>query len=152
MAKRRKAAALCPLRDKDRGRAGQRKVMWSSNPNPGHISRQNKFKKICAPLFIAVLFTVARHGNDLSVCPQISGQKRCIYTQRNSSHKKEWDNAICRKLGGPRGYLDRPKVQKWKSHSVMSDSLQPHGLQPTRLPCPWNSPGKNAGVGSHSLL
>ena len=32
------------------------------------------------------------------------------------------------------------------------DSLQPHGLQPTRLLCPWNSPGENTGVGSHSLL
>ena len=35
---------------------------------------------------------------------------------------------------------------------VVSDSLQPHGLQPSRLLCPWNSPGKNTGVGSHSLL
>ena len=36
--------------------------------------------------------------------------------------------------------------------SVASDSLQPHGLSPARLPCPWDSPGKNTGVGSHSLL
>ena len=36
--------------------------------------------------------------------------------------------------------------------SVMSDSLQPHGLQPTRLLCPWDSPGKNTGVGCHALL
>ena len=36
--------------------------------------------------------------------------------------------------------------------SVMSDSLRPHGLWPTRLLVPWNSPGKNTGVGSHSLL
>ena len=28
----------------------------------------------------------------------------------------------------------------------------PHGLQPTRLLCPWDSPGKNTGVGCHSLL
>ena len=28
----------------------------------------------------------------------------------------------------------------------MSDSLRPHGLQPTRLLCPWDSPGKNTGV------
>ena len=34
----------------------------------------------------------------------------------------------------------------------MSDSLGTHGLQPTRLLCPWNSPGKNTGVGSHFLL
>ena len=34
----------------------------------------------------------------------------------------------------------------------MSYSLQPYELQPARLLCPWNSPGKNAGVGSHCLL
>ena len=38
------------------------------------------------------------------------------------------------------------------SHSVVSNFLQPHGLQPTRLLCPWDSPGKNTGVGSRSLL
>ena len=37
------------------------------------------------------------------------------------------------------------------SCSVISDS-RPHGLQPTRLLCPWDSPGKNAGVGCHTLL
>ena len=31
------------------------------------------------------------------------------------------------------------------SHSVVSDSLQPHGLWPARLLCPRDSPGKNAG-------
>ena len=34
----------------------------------------------------------------------------------------------------------------------MSSSLWPHGLQPTRLLCPWDSPGKNTGVGCHLLL
>ena len=38
------------------------------------------------------------------------------------------------------------------SHSVMSDSLGPHGLYPTRLLYPWDFPGKNPGVGSHFLL
>ena len=36
--------------------------------------------------------------------------------------------------------------------SVMSDSVQPHRRQPTRLPRPWDSPGKNTGVGCHFLL
>ena len=36
--------------------------------------------------------------------------------------------------------------------SVMSDSWPPYGLKPTRLPCPWDSPGKNTGVGHHALL
>jgi len=34
----------------------------------------------------------------------------------------------------------------------MSDSVQPHRWQPTRLPRPWDSPGKNTGVGCHFLL
>ena len=44
------------------------------------------------------------------------------------------------------------------SHSVVSNSLLPHGSmvaipqQSNRLLCPWNSPGKNTGVGCHSLL
>ena len=41
------------------------------------------------------------------------------------------------------------QIEEWvrESHSVMSDSLQPHGLH-----SPWNSPGQNTGVGSLSLL
>ena len=34
----------------------------------------------------------------------------------------------------------------------MSDSLQPFGLEPTRLLCPWDSPGKNTEAGCHFLL
>ena len=36
--------------------------------------------------------------------------------------------------------------------SVVSDSVRPHRRQPTRLPRPWDSPGKNTGVGCHFLL
>ena len=50
-------------------------------------------------------------------------------------------------LWGHRGH------RRWNvSHSVMSNSLPPHGLYPAKLLCPWNFPGKNAGVGCHSLL
>ena len=38
------------------------------------------------------------------------------------------------------------------SHSVMSDSVRPHRRQSTRLPHPWDSPGKDTGVGCHFLL
>ena len=44
-----------------------------------------------------------------------------------------------------------PLFVKW-SHSVVSDSLWPHGLQPTRLLHPWDFPGKSTGVGCHFLL
>ena len=36
--------------------------------------------------------------------------------------------------------------------SVVSDSVRPHRRQPTRLPRPWDSLGKNTGVGCHFLL
>ena len=42
-------------------------------------------------------------------------------------------------------------MSEW-SRSVVSDSLQPHGLWPTRLLSPWNFPGKSTGVGCHFLL
>ena len=51
-------------------------------------------------------------------------------------------------------FLDVLKLLKSESesHSVLPDSLRPHGLQPARLLCPWNFPGKNTGMGSRSLL
>jgi len=36
--------------------------------------------------------------------------------------------------------------------SVVSNSVRPHRQQPTRFPHPWDSPGKNTGVGCHFLL
>ena len=48
-------------------------------------------------------------------------------------------------------FTNHPKSES-ESCSVLSDSLWPHGLRPARLLCPWNSPGKNTGVGCPSLL
>ena len=43
--------------------------------------------------------------------------------------------------------------EKWKwSHSVVPNSSRPHELQPTRLLCPWDFPGKSTGVGCHYYL
>ena len=53
-------------------------------------------------------------------------------------------------LGFPGGSAGKGKW-KW-SCSVMSDSLWPQGLQPTRLLHPWDFPGKSTGVGCHFLL
>ena len=45
-----------------------------------------------------------------------------------------------------------PSMQRVCSRSAVSIALQSHGLQPTRLLCPWNFPLKNTGVGCHILL
>ena len=39
-----------------------------------------------------------------------------------------------------------------RASSVLSESLRPCGLRPSRLLCPWDSPGKNTGVGRQALL
>ena len=54
-------------------------------------------------------------------------------------------------LAFPRNTFYFFHVSSW-SHSVVSDSLWPHGLQPTRLLHPWNFLGENTGVGCHFLL
>ena len=41
---------------------------------------------------------------------------------------------------------ERISVQLGSVASVISDSLRPYGLGPTRLFCPWDSPGKSTGV------
>ena len=50
------------------------------------------------------------------------------------------------------GFCSSLSVYECLLASVVSDSLRPYGLQPARLLCPWNSPGKNTGVGCHALL
>ena len=47
--------------------------------------------------------------------------------------------------------MHESETWKW-SCFVVSNSLRPHGLQPTRLLCPWDFPGKSTGVGCHCLL
>ena len=47
--------------------------------------------------------------------------------------------------------MHESEMWKW-SPSVVSDSVQPHGLQPTKLLHPWDFPGKSTGVGCHCLL
>ena len=51
-----------------------------------------------------------------------------------------------------RGYIDKKAMLLLLITSVVSDSVRPHRRQPTRLPRPWDSPGKNTGVGCHFLL
>ena len=95
--------------------------------------------------------------------------------KRMKRHPTEWDNPflnhVCDKVLLSRIpettlYNKMPTIQFLKkqsgkrnlresesdSRSVMSDSLQPHGLWPTRLLWPWDSPGKNTGVVCHALL
>ena len=85
-----------------------------------------------------------------------------------SSQTRDWTSALC--SGSRRvlitGLLGKSQISihlilstvLWGRYcycyvtSVVSDSVRPHRRQPTRLPRPWDSPGKNTGVGCHFLL
>ena len=46
-------------------------------------------------------------------------------------------------------FLDKMLLLLLLSHLIVSDSVRPHRQQPTRIPRPWDSPGKNTAVGFH---
>ena len=69
------------------------------------------------------------------------------------SPTRDWTCAPCIGRRSLNHWTTREKYESQSvSCSVMSDSLGPHGPQPARLLCPWDSPGKNSGVGCHALL
>ena len=49
-------------------------------------------------------------------------------------------------------YSEQSEKKKLQVLVILPDSLRPHGLLPARLPYPLNSPSKNTGVSSYSLL
>ena len=76
------------------------------------------------------------------------GDTTCPTTSQNPSlwHPSWLNNACTTRTDSESGWLVRDKM-KGESHSIMSDSLWPHGLY-----SPWNSPGQTTGVGRHSLF
>ena len=76
------------------------------------------------------------------------------------SHKKErWAEDLNRHffregIRRPRGRLKVLNITNYYCYvaSVVYSSVRPHRRQPPRLPRPWDSPGKNTGVGCHFLL
>ena len=84
----------------------KRTAIRSSNPTPGHMSRQNYNSKTQAPL----CSQQPRHGNNLNFHQQKHGHRRysvCIYKWNSTQLKKEWNNAICSNMEGPRDYHAR---------------------------------------------
>ena len=59
----------------------------------------------------------------------------------------------CKALKSQWLYFDNMQKRYAAAKSLqLCPTVRPHRQQPTRLPCPWDSPGKNTGVGCHFLL
>ena len=90
----------------------------------------------------------------LSTLATSSGTSSECVGQHWRGRLSAWDESEKRGKKPQWEYTGKPSPwRKWNvSCSVMSNSLQPHGLQPARLLCPWNAPGKNTRVGCHALI
>jgi len=106
-----------------------RVAIWFSHPTPGHMSGQNcSSKRQCTSMFIAALFTIAK-----------------TWKQPKSPSTDEWIKKMCTYI-------------QWNTAAAAAKSLQScptlcdpiDGSPPGS--CPWDSPGKNNGVGCHFLL
>ena len=73
-----------------------------------------------------------------------------ISFSRGSSQPRDWTHVSCRfSTTEP---LGSPESNYARCCAKLLQSCPPHGLQPTRLLCPCDSPGKNTGVGCRALL
>ena len=103
-------------------------------------------KDSSTPMFIVSLFTIARTWKQPS-CPSTAmtwKEPRCPSTD-------EQKKKLCY-IYAMEYYSAIKKNCVYFSHSVVSNSLQHLGLQSTMPLCPWDSPGKNTGVGCHFFL
>ena len=85
-----------------------RVTIWPSNPTPGHIYLKKILiqKDTHTPMFIAALFTIAKTWKQHK-CPSPDEWIKKMWYICNGillSHKKEWNNAICSNMDGPRDY------------------------------------------------
>ena len=123
--------------------------------------------KFCS--FIFIFLSVAQTGYSQFTCPQVC-EFFLLPTQICSSPSNEFfflimalhfstPEHLCGSLKS--NFYPIINISVWQYFiscvcacsvpSVVFNSLWPHGLQPTRLLCPWDSPGKNTGVGCHAL-
>ena len=122
------------------------KVTSSEESPPEPTNQQFTKLNMAIPPLILLMTVICTH------CPQTHmGRLPCSHSStfmlKSLSPAALWLAVL---LGsGTRG--QSAALFHW-SRSGVSDSLRPRGLQPTSLLCPWDSPGKNSGVGCHFLL
>ena len=138
------------------------KIKNRANPTPGHISGEKQiWKNTCTPMFTTALFTIVKTWKQLYpinrwmlLLSRFSHVWLCT-TPEMAAHQAPPSLGYSRQEHWSGLPFPSPmhESKKWKwSHSVVSNSERPQGLQPTRLLRPWDFPGKSTGVGCHCLL
>ena len=91
-------------------------------------------------LLLLLLLLLSRFSHvQLCATPQMAAQQAPL--SLGFSRQEHWSGLPC-----------PSPMPESEVASVVSDSLRPRRWQPARFPCPWDSPGKNTGVGCHFLL
>ena len=109
--------------------------------------------------FLTVFIEYPNTGNNLNVCQQLN-KPIVVYLYNGLLHNNDSKSAAApreitiRKINQAQRNISLPKIYVTFVHmcSVVSGSLQPHRLQPSRFLCPWDSPCKNITAGYHFLL
>ena len=120
------------------------------------IEHRDSYYPITHPLlFIAGIYqSLFVHENSVVPGPLSSSSTLISMSRTFSIQDGDPCNSLdCQLLYLPNNFTSN--LLKMCVHAKLLQScptLRSHGLQPTRLLCPWNSPGKNTGVGCHFLL
>ena len=107
-------------------------------------------------LFLLLAFFMSRS----SILNQVSQLKTRTYRSLRLLSHRDASDSVLEPMGSLAEFCLRKCLipsatlpcHNMLCHLVVSDSLRPHRLQSARLLCPWDSTGKNTGMGSHSLL
>ena len=123
-----------------------RQEYWSGSPFPSPGDLHNPGIESRSPTLQADSLLAEPPGK-----PKNTGLGSHSLLQRNfKTQGSNWGLLYCRQILYQLSYPASPSPPCCccKVTSVMSDSVQPHRREPTRLPRPWDSPGQNTGVGS----
>ena len=131
---------------------------WSRLPFPSPRDLPNPGIKSASPTMAGVFFTHKPPRKPISLLllllSRFSRVRLCA-TPETAAHQVPPSLGFSRQEHWSGLAFPSPmnESEKWKwSRSVVSNSLRPHGLQPTRLICPRDFPGKSTGVGCHCHL
>ena len=116
--------------------------------NIDHIGRNTLvriYPEFVHPATLLLLLLLLSHFSRIWLCATPETAAHQAPPSLGFSRQEPWSG-----LPFPSPMCESEK-SKW-SHSVVSDSSRPHGLQPIRLLRPWDFPGKSIGVGCHCLL